>query len=600
MIHIEEQDLDIIFPSSAMSFVLMQPFVRFSEPPREPYRWSDAAVPAQLNAIRRTLELAIENENIPQFVVLPEYSVPGLAGVQIIDEMIRSNRWPSNTIVIAGIDGLLHDDYRTLNNMNHARVHEANAHARIPANQWVNCCVTWTKEANDSVKLWLQPKIRPASPELQTSASEMFCGSAVNLFKARYDRNDYPCRFFSLICFDWIARIDGTLVPDAILANLDHAWAGSPAPLHWVFVLQQNARPNHHDFLGSTKTFLTDTTRHPSVERGNAVVVLAANAASAAPSRAGSGAFSGFVFSPTAPFNTDACKPTFCMSPEKMRQSDMLSSCRDIVFREMGACIHICKVRVPKFVTPTVTDRTHPVTTAIVCGLDDSAPSDPRLPSNSVPASIKWVNDEIDQAVSVADSDLSSAPLRGPVQDSYDTESADIRTLSAPEIERRIHLALSVSEKKWQEYLSDVYRNIDEWDTVEREALDHIMSTIAILGACQAVDVKEGRFHGRVDAPKIVLQLIAIKGGTHQECRQHFDRAAGPLGVDPVILVTRDSGNNRPAKREMRKVFDPDRDPGLRIIDYSSVVQACIDAESTNILREKLNDIFRPDDKRII
>jgi hypothetical protein len=118
MIHVEEHELDITFPSTTVSFVLMQPFVRFSQPIREPYRWADTEAPAQHDAIRRTLQLAIQDDNVPHFLVFPEYSIPGLAGVAIIGEMVRSDQWPSNTVVIAGVDGLTPDEYRTLTETN--------------------------------------------------------------------------------------------------------------------------------------------------------------------------------------------------------------------------------------------------------------------------------------------------------------------------------------------------------------------------------------------------------------------------------------------------------------------------------------------------
>jgi hypothetical protein len=599
MIHVVEHELDITFPSSHLRFVLMQPFVRFSMPLREPYHWDEAAANDQRTAVQRTLDLAVENGNVPHFTLFPEYAIPGLAGVQVINEIVRSAAWPKSTVVIGGVDGLTCADYRALVEMNDVSVDEANAHAQVLANQWVNCCVTWTKEEDGHVRLWLQPKIRPASPELRTAHSDMFCGSAVNVFKARYDRDNYPCRFVAFICFDWIAQLDGECVPARVLRMLNETWIGTPSPLHWAFVLQQNARPNHFEFLNSTNAFLTATT-WASVERNYAVVVQAANAASDRPCRTGGGAFSSFVFSPTAPFVKDACKQTFCMTPQRLRGSDALSRCTDVLLREMGPCIHVCNVRVPKFVTGTVADRVYPVTSAQVHALHEGAPTDPRLPGGSVPASVKWVNDQIDLTVCVAEADLDGAPLREPMQESHKMVSSAVRGLSAAEIERRIGLAMAVSEEDWAAYMTSPFCDVDQWDSAEGDALEHVLASLAILATCHTADAAASSLHARLTAPGVILQVAAVIGTTHENCRQHYDRAARVSGIDPVILITRDSGNNRPAERERVKIFDSTRDPGLRMIDYRTMIQACIDANSVEELRGKLHDIFRPDEKRII
>ena len=94
-------------------------------------------------------------------------------------------------------------------------------------------------------------------------------------------------------------------------------------------------------------------------------------AVSKLPSRTGDGGFSACVFSPSAPLDCDGCRPTVCMQPKSLRGSQNLGRCKDVVFREMGECIHVFRVRVPRFITPDATDRTYPLVNAQVHSVAD-------------------------------------------------------------------------------------------------------------------------------------------------------------------------------------------------------------------------------------
>jgi hypothetical protein len=601
MIQVVEQELDITFPTTELSVVLMQPRVKFEQPPREPFHWERSAVQGQLGAIRKTINIATSNQNDPHFVVFPEYSIPGMDGVNLVDNFVCSEACPENTIIIGGVDGLTSNQYQQLISMYDVDVHEENAPSKVETTQWVNCSFTWAKEEGGEIKRWVQPKIRPSLPELETPASEMFCGKSVNVFRAKYN-NDYPCRFLSLLCYDWIAQLQNGRAVEIVLTELNNRWVGSPSPLHWVFLLQNNEKPNYPEFLNTTKRFLTDIEPWESVGRDRAAVVLAANAFSEKPcsGKGGKGAFSGIVFAPTAPFVTNACKPTFCMQPQKLRQSEILKSCKDIIFREMGACIHKCTIRVPQFVVPSVADRTPPVTTAEVFGLDENRSDDPRLPDAPVPASIKWVNDELDQVDSIAKSDLHHSALKSPVQNSYDSLVQEVRVLSAGEIEKKIRLSSALEETDWKAFISGFHSDVDEWEHGERNGLIHILSTLSILGICHSVKVTNGWLHAKIQTPDIILYIVAVIGATHEKCRQHFDRAVNVPSIDPVIFVTQNMGNSRPSPQECRKITDPEDDHAIRWIDYSTMLQECIDADSVERLNEKLKKLFSPNEKRFV
>ena len=254
------QDINLILPSTRVHMVLMQPFVYFENPYTEPYRWERRKRDAQIAAINRTLGIArvLGDGKHAHFTIFPEYSIPGLRGVGTIDEVLRSENWPSDTVVIGGVDGLSAEEYRRLCAMAATEHTACNAPENVVDDNWVNVAVTWTKDSNDHVTKWVQPKLKPNELERNTPCRNMHEGRSVFLFSAMFDNNS-PCRFLTLVCFDWIASIEGENTQDLILSDLEERWnQGDPRALHWVFVIQQNADPNHSEFIRRTEDFLLD------------------------------------------------------------------------------------------------------------------------------------------------------------------------------------------------------------------------------------------------------------------------------------------------------------------------------------------------------
>ena len=48
------------------------------------------------------------------FTLFPEYSIPGLEGVDLVGNTLGASEWPKETIVIGGTDGLSREDFVTL------------------------------------------------------------------------------------------------------------------------------------------------------------------------------------------------------------------------------------------------------------------------------------------------------------------------------------------------------------------------------------------------------------------------------------------------------------------------------------------------------
>ncbi len=166
MISVETVDLagrNVQLPADRVGMVIAQPFLSLTDV--EPYRCTAASTPGQLSAVTRTLDIsraAHHGAEKTHFTVFPEYSIPGLAGVALVQAALEAPNWPAGTIVIGGVDALSKQDFSTLAAAPRTQLAVANDPGRINANEWVNSGITWVKGADGTVERWLQPKLYPA------------------------------------------------------------------------------------------------------------------------------------------------------------------------------------------------------------------------------------------------------------------------------------------------------------------------------------------------------------------------------------------------------------------------------------------------------
>ncbi len=591
MVDVEQINIDVSVPSDEVRVVAMQPFVEL-QTTIEPFQWQDQAVNAQLDAIRRTLDLAQNDSGggPAHFTLFPEYTIPGREGAAVIDARVNSNEWCNESVIIAGVHGLTKAEYRQLCEQLTVTVADADAPDSVPDGEWVNCCLIWVKDQSGVIRRWVQPKIRPAWPERNVGCTDMFYGNTVYVFECRYAPSGYPCRFVTLICYDWVATVAGTTVSDELLAQLNTQWHGTPSPLHWIFVIQHNNGPNHPAFLNSTYRFLTDTNTFPFVERSDAVVLHVSTAVSALPSRTGLGAFSACVFSPSAQLDVTGCRPTVCMKPASLRGSDILKRCKDAVFREMGECIHMFRVRVPRFVTPDSTDRTHPVNDAQVYATREM--TDPRLYGGPVPAAVKWINDSLDCVDELSATTLLGCPLQATAEITAPTVVADMRTHDGQKSADQINWATCTTARGLESRDAERQRDTDLWDQLEHCSLEHVIHSLTSLGLAYDLNVQESSLHGALNDVSGYIQVVAIRGETHEDCRHHYDNAVPKVRTDPVLVIARDRDNLTPTPEEYSKYYEVGTDNGLRFVDYQRLVNFCRTAADRNALRNNLDEIL--------
>ena len=514
--------------------VVAQPYLRLTQ--NEPYQWTDESRSPQLAAIETTLQLARSAPHgAPKthFTLFPEYSIPGIEGVQLVDKTLRAPDWPVSTIVIGGTDGLTKEAFLQLANEPNTHVDERhNDPSTIEASEWINCGITWTKGKNRTVERWLQPKLHPAWPEQNISCHSMFCGNSVFVFKGCLD-NGTQYRFCSLVCFDWIAMVNGQRPWRAVTAALSSQARelGAELPLSWCFVIQHNRKPSAPSFLTEINAFFDQTIEEP-VRRDRTCLVFVNSAGKPRPGRVTHNGSTSVLFSGQSQFKQAKCPPTFCYGSPRFSNRRVLDGPIDHVFREGGACIHSFRQVNPGSIRPGAADKKISLLKPFVYSFSDS--TDPRTPGYLVPASVKWLNDELDETSGLSDH-YQGSPLATAVDSVHRKVVNKLRIIPGHCIDRSVELAVEGYETP---------RYADQWGDTERVAVQHLIHTLNVLGlSSDNCIVDEGSVHATLTIGDRRIDVVAIRGATHEGCIQHYKKIL-PTGRNPVLLVSRDPDNN--------------------------------------------------------
>jgi hypothetical protein len=593
---VSERPIAVTLPFDTVRLMLVQPFLQLQQPLQEPF-------PLDLSCITR-MTVAIDTvfthiaAHQPHFVVFPEFAIPGVAGVRQIAAHLSRPEVASPTITIGGVSGLSPAAFTELCGLPEVDAVDApNAPDRVHTTEWVNTSVTFVKDDTGAVRLWLQPKLSPSWPETQSHHQAMFKGGLVRVFRGRF-QNDVPFRFLSLLCFDWVGREDGTAIPTALLRELNALWQpnGTPVDLQWVFVLQHNESPNHATFLASTQQFLVSAADSPFARRKDTGVVMASTASASLPARGPGGRFgySSLVFGPQAPFDIDGCWPTVATRSSRLRQSGVLGTCKDTVFREMGECLHLARVRVPNFIVANPTDRTPAVETAWVLPLVN-ATTDPRLPGSLVPAVVKWTNDELDCAPDFCTTYFAGAALEASFRTAHQRVVGDYRRLNPQDLAMRIDNS-SAKRLLAPSRTVDPAAGVDtEWDADERSGLHHVVQTLTLFGGVASIDATGSRLHARTTSG---VEIAAIVGHTHRDCLAALNKIAARTH-SPIVLVSRDSENAVCSPREAESFADPRGGSGIKLADAQTLLTAAR-MRSQQEYEQYISELTDVGDRRII
>ena len=181
---VPEQQIRLTLPSTCVKTLIVQPHLEFQEPEQEPFPLRQECNQRLLDVIDNVFQKVRTYH--PQLILFPEFALPGVAGVERVVSCLSSDTVSSPTIVIAGVHGLSKDEYARLCALaNVAPVDSVNEPARVQGTQWVNTSVTFVKDDDGSLSLWIQPKVSPSWPEANARHQSMFQGGVVRMFRAQ-------------------------------------------------------------------------------------------------------------------------------------------------------------------------------------------------------------------------------------------------------------------------------------------------------------------------------------------------------------------------------------------------------------------------------
>ena len=554
MVAIVEIDLGAIgvhFPRGEVAMVVAQPFVDIEADfiHEEPFTWTEQSKARALECIDATLAVSLkapQGAGKTHFTVFPECMLPGLEGADRVTQAMHAEAWPIGTVVIGGIDGLTRDQFVELvqrPNTKHDAVN--NPLDLIHDDHWVNCSVTWAKLPTGEVHSWVQPKLSPARIELDVTYMSMYQGRSIYVFKGRYSNVTAWYRFATLLCFDWIAKTEAKRVWEWLLEGLTAVAGtdGGQIPLTWLFVAQCNAAPSHASFMGQVPPFF-EPDNYPQVNRDETCLVMANVAGKAEPGRAARFGQSAVIVMPNR-FSVPDCMPTYCNGG---RPGAPLENLRDALFRESGACIHSFLVKHPSSLAIGSAGYRFPLREAMVHPLNGKI--DPRAPGGTVPAVVKWVNDELDDPSKSLASTHKNAPLSSVAIGAHIKTVDELRNLQDKGLDVTIRVATARFEASKAKN-----RSPDEWDAGEGQALKHVLHTFSILGVAQYPST----FHGRGAQATVMtddssIEVIAIRGASHEDCDKHV-LARLPDHKSRLLLISRDEENTSWDAR-LQRIFD--------------------------------------------
>ncbi|MDP2940517.1 MAG: hypothetical protein Q8O13_10695 [Candidatus Omnitrophota bacterium] len=537
---INEINLNVTVPETGLCISQMQPFVELVG--SEPYRWQQDKKSQQLDRISRFMNIAMgfDDTGKSHFTVLPEYSIPGIEGIEKVNQFLTDVSWASETIVIGGVDGLSKNEYTTICNNTISIVSPDNAPNQIADGKWINCCITWVKDRNGDVRRWIQPKLSPSWSERRITHSEMFCGRSVNLFTIKFTNNT-ECKFFSLICFDWIGAINGAgNGVFEVLNKINQLWqaSNSKKDINLVFVLQCNDEPNHRNFLENACNYFEDRRTNPFITRDQSILLFMNTAGLDKPGKTSRYGFSSLIASPLSPFDNNNCCP-LCFSSDttKLRNSDNLGRCEEALFRENGACFHLFNFRPPSFIPTNPGNRCLFLDEAKVYSIDDGI-DDPRVPGGPVAASIKWVNDEIDTIEPIT-LRIQNYHVQREVNQSHENLSKEIRKVTAEHLCKYVQYSYCKYTNS-DDKIVPVIHFVDKWDDGEKVGLQTVIKTLSIIGTCNTLNISGATGHSTMTIGTNVIDIIVVHGGKdHKECLEYGKKFL-PSPARYAIVITKD------------------------------------------------------------
>jgi len=596
---IETKDLpNLIIPSDGIRMVIMQPHISGNLSQMEPFKWLDEKKDAQLEKIRRTLEIAKSTEfdiDSSHFTIFPEYTIPGLEGVNAIQSYLNNTTWQDNTVVIGGVDGLSREEYAEL--VSASIVATANDASAVGNTEWVNCCVTWIK-ARGSVIRYVQPKLQRAREEMTTSHENMFKGKSVFLFQARFSHG-VNFNFFSLICIDWISRPNTATeggVLDVLKAMNDVFHEnGNAFPLHVAFIIKHNDSPNDQYFLQYTNRFFSlNNSVFPKIDTKPCLVVFANSACGKRPQLNSTHGFTSVIAHPNAGYSNEKrqfCPKSYAIFTDKLRRTDTLHRYNDCLFRESGACIHTLILKHPVSVGTNANQRCLPIDEAAVHKIEEDI-CDPRCPEDGVPAIVKWTNDHIDSQIFPISGNNEIGSI---LSQCHATVCEQLRWESSKHLMDNINIATNRHGYNDEDIRKEI---VDTWEVEEIDSLSTIINTLTALFCKAKYEVKVAGITSRhaviTTNTDDVIDIYIVVGSRyyirHEENLKHFaGHCESNRAARKIVLISRADRDYSLSPRDKNVSDIASKD--LVMVDYRDIMD-CLRSNNSTELSSKISNLI--------
>lgn len=580
-LEIEGIELNVTLPEHGIGVVMMQPYVEPNLSNTGLPQWQDKEKSRQIDRITRTLNIADRADHAcgkTHFTIFPEYSIPGLEGIRRIEEKLVDGSWKNETIVLGGVDALTKDDYSELCDGSTKDVHTGNNADEVGDDEWINCAVLWVKQQDGSLGRWIQPKMTPALPERNISYGNMFCGDSVYVFRCRF-KNGTECHFMVLICFDFMGRIKSNKGIRAVLSAVVKHWDDSSRKsIDLIFLLEHNEKPNNLNFLGNARDYFQETNPYPSIMRDNSALFFVNTAGGPKPGKYQTYGHSSLVFSPKVDFRSVACPPSFSVRTRKIRGTDCLGRCNDALFRESGACVHSFRFRSPSFIDPDSSDRCLPIDKANVHAIEadheaiqsdqtesanemsmqgvessctiekadivEHADIDPRISGRPVPASVKWINDQLDAMVPLFQLE-GEQPLRERIAGAHEKVGERIRRQRGDLLCRYVEMTSPEMKKqdKWIEIGQQKHHSVDNWGQEEAQNLENVLHSLSVIEACKSLEVDGSPTHAtiKLNNESDIFDIIVVTGKTNEDCIRYaiekYEEYVGSAQRSVIVII---------------------------------------------------------------
>ena len=545
MIEIKEEQVGINLPLNEIGMVIMQPFVELCHD-HGPYRWLNNKKKKQIERIIRTIEIAKKAEHgceKTHFTIFPEYSIPGLEGIQEIEENIRSSSWEKGAIIIGGVDGLTKNEYSTLCSWKDTVVHQENRPEKVRNRQWINCCITFVKTINIEggiiIKKWVQPKICPSWQEENNIGNDMFEGRCVYVFEGSVI-NGRAFRFMSLVCYDWIGSLGNASGIFSILQKMNNLPRSRPygKPIHLVVVIQHNKKPNHPSFLNNVYRFFNDQ-NYPFVLRDECIITLANNAGVSCPGPCEEYGYSSLVFSPNSAYNPEGSPPSYAVATKILRGNEILQTCKEALFRENGECIHSFRLFHPLYIDRTPESRRRPLGPVLIYALDEKI-KDPRTPGEQVPAVVKWINDKINLVNFIPFFHQCAGQLLDLIEKTLKKVIKEIKWCDEKFLTKMMVFATADMTEEKQ-------KNVDIWTEEENRSLETVIYSLVMSSCSNVVIIRNAPGHACIKQKKYgsVIDIVVVSGGvTHEQNIAHAKKCCPGRKERTTLIISRDQNDN--------------------------------------------------------